>query len=118
MKSMHSLHNHARFLVLLASIALPVVAAQARPVTAERIIAADEEPQNWLAHGRTYGEQRYSPLKQVNDGNVGTAACTRPASGASCTRSTRRPARNCGPTIRRCRANGAAMRAATRSIGA
>ena len=47
------------------------MAAQARPVTAERIIAADQEPQNWLAHGRTYGEQRYSPLKQINDGNVG-----------------------------------------------
>ncbi len=44
--------------------------SQARPVTAERVIAADQEPQNWLAHGRTYGEQRYSPLKQINDGNV------------------------------------------------
>ena len=35
-----------------------------------RIAAADAEPQNWLAHGRTYGEQRFSPLRQVNDGNV------------------------------------------------
>lgn len=36
-----------------------------------RIAAADSEPGNWLAHGRTYDEQRYSPLKLINDGNVG-----------------------------------------------
>jgi quinohemoprotein ethanol dehydrogenase len=45
--------------------------AGAAPVTGQRIIHADQEPQNWLAHGRTYGEQRYSPLRQVNEGNVG-----------------------------------------------
>ena len=45
-------------------------AAAPKPVTMERIIAADREPQNWLAHGRTYGEQRYSPLQQVNAANV------------------------------------------------
>jgi quinohemoprotein ethanol dehydrogenase len=71
MKSMHSLHNCTRLFALFASIALPFAAAQPKPVTAERIIAADKEPQNWLAHGRTYGEQRHSPLKQINDGNVG-----------------------------------------------
>ena len=27
-----------------------------------RIIAADTEPGSWLTHGRTYGEQRFSPL--------------------------------------------------------
>jgi quinohemoprotein ethanol dehydrogenase len=42
----------------------------AATVDGARIVAADSEPQNWLAHGRTYGEQRYSPLAQVNDGNV------------------------------------------------
>lgn len=40
------------------------------PVTAERIIAADSEPGNWLSHGRTYDEQRFSPLTAINDGNV------------------------------------------------
>ena len=30
----------------------------------QRIIAADSEPGNWLAHGRDYGEQRFSPLKK------------------------------------------------------
>jgi quinohemoprotein ethanol dehydrogenase len=52
-------------------------AVQAKPgggaatVDGARIVAADSEPQNWLSHGRTYGEQRYSPLARINDGNVG-----------------------------------------------
>ena len=74
MKSMHSLHTHARLTVaLLAAIVslLSPTAVFARPVTGERIIGADREPQNWLAHGRTYDEQRFSPLAQINDGNVG-----------------------------------------------
>jgi quinohemoprotein ethanol dehydrogenase len=57
-------------LILAASGALCAQGAHAAPVTAERIIAADREPQNWLAHGRTYDEQRYSPLAQINDSNV------------------------------------------------
>lgn len=36
-----------------------------------RIINADAEPGNWLEHGRTYDEQRFSPLDQINDKNVG-----------------------------------------------
>ena len=39
-------------------------------VDAERIIGADNEPHNWLAHGRTWSEQRFSPLTEVNDTNV------------------------------------------------
>jgi len=39
-------------------------------VNGERIAHADDEPGNWLAHGRTYDEQRYSPLDQINDANV------------------------------------------------
>ncbi|MBT7389294.1 MAG: PQQ-dependent dehydrogenase, methanol/ethanol family [Gammaproteobacteria bacterium] len=31
-----------------------------------RIIAADEEPGNWLSFGRNYGETRFSPLTQIN----------------------------------------------------
>ncbi len=36
-----------------------------------RISKADSEPGNWLSHGRTYGEQRYSTLDQVNEQTVG-----------------------------------------------
>ena len=36
----------------------------------QRIINADTEPGNWLAYGRTYEEQRFSPLNQINRENV------------------------------------------------
>ena len=47
--------------------AAPGPAGGAATVDGARIAAADSEPQNWLTHGRTYGEQRYSPLAQIND---------------------------------------------------
>src|SRR5271165_6040120 len=40
-------------------------------VDGTRIIDADKEPGNWMSHGRTYDEQRFSPLKQITDQNVG-----------------------------------------------
>ena len=36
----------------------------------ERILQAENEPGNWLAHGRTYEERRFSPLKQINKETV------------------------------------------------
>ena len=39
-------------------------------IDAERVSNADGEPENWLVHGRTSSEQRYSPLTQINDSNV------------------------------------------------
>ena len=36
----------------------------------ERIKNAESEPGNWLAYGRTYEEQRFSPLTQINKSNV------------------------------------------------
>ena len=32
-----------------------------------RVLHADREPGNWMTYGRTYDEQRFSPLNQVND---------------------------------------------------
>ena len=67
------MHRNCRDYCCLTVLLLAMAGAAAaapKPVTMERIIAADREPQNWLAHGRTYGEQRYSPLQQVNAGNV------------------------------------------------
>ncbi|MFT3722228.1 MAG: PQQ-dependent dehydrogenase, methanol/ethanol family [Hyphomonadaceae bacterium] len=37
----------------------------------QRLINADSEPGSWLSVGRTYWEQRFSPLNQINDKNVG-----------------------------------------------
>ena len=39
-------------------------------VNAARITAADSEPGNWMSYGRTYNEQRFSPLKQIDAQNV------------------------------------------------
>jgi quinohemoprotein ethanol dehydrogenase len=52
-------------------LAHPVVAGTGiATVDAARISGADREPGNWLSHGRTYDEQRHSPLRRINDGNV------------------------------------------------
>ncbi len=44
---------------------------QAR-VDEARLLAADSDPGNWMTHGRTYNEQRFSPLKQITAANVKT----------------------------------------------
>lgn len=41
-----------------------------KPVDGARIANADAEPGNWLTYGRTYDEQRFSPLARINDKNA------------------------------------------------
>ncbi len=41
-------------------------------VDAERVANADQEPDQWLALGRTYRGDRFSPLTQITADNVGT----------------------------------------------
>jgi alcohol dehydrogenase (cytochrome c)/quinohemoprotein ethanol dehydrogenase len=36
----------------------------------QRIVNADSEPGNWLSYGRTYSEQHFSPLKQIDTRNI------------------------------------------------
>ncbi len=43
----------------------------AAAVDAARQLAADQEPGTWMSAGRTYSEQRYSPLTAINKANVG-----------------------------------------------
>lgn len=53
------------FLVMLAATALttvPTLAETPDPIVTQ----ADQHPENWPTHGRTYAEQRYSPLDQIN----------------------------------------------------
>ena len=54
---------------ILASFCL-AAPASAADVSAARIINADKEAHNWLSNGRTYSEQRFSPLKKINTANV------------------------------------------------
>lgn len=58
-------------LVLVAALALAACNQSAGNIDEARLLAAEDDPDNWLSYGRTYDEQRYSPLDQVNDTNVG-----------------------------------------------
>ena len=44
------------------------IAASTASIDEARIVGA--EPGNWLANGRTYDEQRHSPLQEINDDNI------------------------------------------------
>src|ERR1044071_4082666 len=61
------------FVAVLSFTFSAAVAAATGPaqVDGARIQAADKEPGNWLTHGRTYDEQRFSPLDKINQDNVG-----------------------------------------------
>lgn len=64
---------HAASLLFLSTV-LGAAFAQAQSgaaaVDAERLLNADSEHGQWLSHGRTYNEQRFSPLDQINDANI------------------------------------------------
>lgn len=40
-------------------------------IDTNRLVNAGDDTANWITHGRTYSEQRYSPLDQVTRENVG-----------------------------------------------
>ena len=56
---------------VVAALVTSTGAALAADVNAQRIINADKEPGNWLSHGRTYSEQRFSPLTRITPANIG-----------------------------------------------
>ena len=58
---------HVRMLLLLPLL----FAASSADVTYDRLLRADREPHNWLLYSGNYSGHRYSPLSQVNRGNVG-----------------------------------------------
>lgn len=69
-------------ILAVASLVLAIAACSQPPpakppaksfaaVDAARLIAADSEPGNWMAPGRTYGEQHFSPLQKIDSSNVG-----------------------------------------------
>ncbi len=41
------------------------------PVTPQRLLNSDAEPENWLMYSGNYFSQRYSGLDQINTGNAG-----------------------------------------------
>ncbi len=56
--------------LLLATAVTAGGSALAADVTAERLLNADKEPQNWLMNHRTYDGQRFSPLARITRENV------------------------------------------------
>ena len=46
----------------------------AAEVDAARIVGAADNSADWLTHGRTYDEQRFSPLARIHQGNVSDLA--------------------------------------------
>ncbi|HEV7714287.1 MAG TPA: PQQ-dependent dehydrogenase, methanol/ethanol family [Steroidobacteraceae bacterium] len=56
----------------IAVTAQPELPRRFAAVDDKRLLAADENPGQWMSHGRTYGEQRFSPLTKINIGNVAT----------------------------------------------
>ncbi len=70
-----------RIVLAVIGLALAACSQSESPATASRaamasvdgarIQAADSEPGSWLAHGRTYDEQRFSPLDDIDQNNVG-----------------------------------------------
>ena len=51
--------------------ATAVASSTSGQISTERIIAADAAPGDWLAYGRDYKEQRFSPLTQINKDTIG-----------------------------------------------
>ncbi len=58
--------------VVVAAVNRDEPARTAAPgaINAERLLKAAADGDNWISYGRTYDEQRYSPLDQINISNV------------------------------------------------
>ena len=57
-------------LLLLIGLGPSVHAAAGSAVDGKALTSAADNRSDWLTHGRTYDEQRYSPLDQINTANV------------------------------------------------
>ena len=80
---MNRVPRTSRCAVLLGSMCLLVACQQGEPeetggdgsaavsgISHARLVEADLTPGDWLTHGRTFSEQRFSPLNQINADNV------------------------------------------------
>ena len=53
-----------------AATAQASIAGRPASVSASRMEHADQEAGNWMSYGRTYNEQRFSPLNLIDDQNI------------------------------------------------
>src|ERR1019366_5207557 len=54
----------------VSSLMLCAAVPASSQVTSDRVLKAQQEPQNWLTYSGNYASWRYSPLDQINAGNV------------------------------------------------
>ena len=67
----HSLRSGS-FLIAMATLAAWIVTAQQpRRVDDALLKSGSKTGEEWVAYGVNWAEQRYSPLKQINDSNIG-----------------------------------------------
>lgn len=59
-----------KFGIALAAV-LTLSACSESGVDGEALLNAGDDGANWITYGRTYDEQRFSPLDQINTANVG-----------------------------------------------
>src|SRR2546425_12868139 len=61
-----------RGLLQLVTVFLTLMAAGAAAITLQdqALLRADADQDNWRLHGRTYDNQRFSPLTEINASNV------------------------------------------------
>ncbi len=57
-------------IIILGALALSGCGAKPGDIDAARLIAANSDNANWITYGRTYDEQRFSPLNDINERNV------------------------------------------------
>ena len=55
-------------IALVAALALSACSEGA--IDSDRLLHASEDSANWITHGRTYDEQRFSPLDQISTENA------------------------------------------------
>ena len=58
-------------ILLAAALALGGCQRGASAVDGRRITEADQHAGDWVSYGRSYDEQRFSPLTKINDANAG-----------------------------------------------
>jgi alcohol dehydrogenase (cytochrome c)/quinohemoprotein ethanol dehydrogenase len=75
--------NRATGFIALATVSLlglagcsNIGAGSEGAIGAEQLIAAGSDDANWVTHGKSYSEQRFAPINQINTGNVAQLGLT------------------------------------------
>ena len=63
-------HRLPALMLGLLGATLALTAAAAAKRGGDRLLGDEANPGNWASYGRSFSESHYSPLQQINDGNV------------------------------------------------